>query len=168
MVKHPFLSQRTGFCSFHRCMTVAEEGLPVLHLLPPLLSRGKPCCHAGTGSVASPPTPGGIFLPPDLQYRCKMQNMSLRASFHLEYILRALGTICNNNFAKSNLRPLKNVHAAGTCYKAVCTTSLAKVEIIYLKLGQLCSGTIIKFLFVSRDKYLSESYQNFKSAQSQT
>lgn len=66
------------------------------------------------------------------------------------------------------MRPLKNVHAVGTCYKAVCIKSLAKVEIIYLKLRQLCSVTIVKFLFVSRDKYLTESYQNFKSAQSQT
>lgn len=46
--------------------------------------------------------------------------------------------------------------------------SLTKVEIIYLKLGQLCSGTIVKFLPVSKDKNLNESYQNFKRSQSQT
>lgn len=80
----------------------------------------------------------------------------------------ALCTVCINNSTRSNLRPLKNVHAAGTCYKAVFTTSLAKVDMVYLKLGQLWGGTIVKFLFVSRDKYLTESYKNFKSAQSQT
>lgn len=89
VVKHPFLSQWMDFNSFHLCMTVVEEDLPVLHSLSSWLVQGKTLLPCWNRLCCFPKKHRGVAISPDLQYKWKMQNMSLSASFHLEYILQS-------------------------------------------------------------------------------
>lgn len=111
VVKHPFLLQCTGFHSFHRCMTVVEEGLPVLHLLSPWLVRGETllCCCAGTGSVASPQHLEVSFslLISNTDAKCKTCHLEQVFTLNISTgQVHSLMPVCKNNSTRSNLRSL--------------------------------------------------------------